>query len=171
CIRGGICYFLWDKNYGSGSELTEVVTHRGGEEPKSVMRALKSGETEVFVRHKYALDIIEKVKKSDDFASFEDHVSPLRPFGFRGYFTNDERFTSESQGMNKPIICYVKGKKIGYVEEGEISVRKKWINRFKIFTSRANNIGTELNDDNLNTFIGEPGTICTESYMVLGADL
>lgn len=170
-IRGGICYFLWDKNYGSGSELTEVVTHREGQEPKSIMRSLKSGETEIFVRHKSALDVIEKVKSSDDFISFEDHVSPLRPFGFRGYFTNDERFRSESLGMDKPIICYGKGKKIGYVEESEISVRKKWINRFKIFTSRANNIGTELNDDNLNTFIGEPGTICTESYMVLGADL
>lgn len=170
-IRGGICYFLWDKNYGSETELTEVVTHREGEEPKSVMRLLKSRETEIFVRHKAALDIIEKVKSSDDFKSFEDHVSPLRPFGFRGYFTNDERFRSEAQGMNKPIVCYGKGKKIGYVEESEISVRKKWINRFKIFTSRANNIGTELNDDNLNTFIGGPGTICTESYMVLGADL
>ena len=26
-------------------------------------------------------------------------------------------------------------------------------------------------DDNFNTFIGEPGSICTESYLVLGADL
>lgn len=170
-IRGGICYFLWDKNYGSDSELTEVVTHREGEETVSVMRSLKSGETEIFVRHKSALDIIEKVNASDDFKSFEDYVSPLRPFGFRGYFTNDDRFRSESKGLNKPIICYGKGKKIGYVEESEITIRKKWINRFKVFTSRANNIGTELNDDNLNTFIGEPGTICTESYMVLGADL
>lgn len=40
-----------------------------------------------------------------------------------------------------------------------------------MFTPRANNIGTELNDDNFNTFVGEPGTICTESYIVLGANL
>src|SRR5690554_94541 len=170
-IRGGICYFLWDKGYGKNGELTKVVTHRDGEEPTSIMRSLKSGETDIFIRHKIALDILEKVKVHTEFKSFEKHVSPLRPFGFRGYFTNDERFRSEAQGLDKPIVCYGKGKKIGYVEESEISVRKKWINRFKIFTSRANNIGTELNDDNLNTFIGEPGTICTESYMVLGADL
>ena len=36
---------------------------------------------------------------------------------------------------------------------------------------RANNIGTELNDDNLNSFIGMPNEICTESYLVVGADL
>jgi hypothetical protein len=170
-IRGGICYFLWDKAYGSDSELTEVVTHQEGVEPVSVIRSLKSGETEIFIRHKAALDVIEKIKTADDFKSFENSVSPLRPFGFRGYFTNDERFRSDSKGLKKPIVCYGKGKKVGYVEESEITVRKKWINKYKIFTSRANNIGTELNDDNLNTFIGEPGTICTESYMVLGADL
>lgn len=170
-IRGGICYFLWDKAYGTDSELTEVVTHQEGAEPVSVMRSLKSGETEIFIRHKAALVVIEKVKTSDDFKSFEVSVSPLRPFGFRGYFTNDERFRSEATGLSKPVICYGKGKKIGYVEESEITTRKKWIGQYKVFTSRANNIGTELNDDNLNTFIGEPGTICTESYMVLGADL
>jgi len=32
-------------------------------------------------------------------------------------------------------------------------------------------IGTELNDDNLNAFVGKPGTICTESYLVIGAEL
>ena len=53
----------------------------------------------------------------------------------------------------------------------EISKNTEWIDRFKVYTPRANNIGTELNDDNLNSFIGEPKTICTESYLVLGAEL
>ncbi len=42
---------------------------------------------------------------------------------------------------------------------------------WKVFTPRANNVGTQLNDDNLNTFVGAPGTICTESYIVIGAEL
>ena len=36
---------------------------------------------------------------------------------------------------------------------------------------RANNIGTELNDDNLNSFIGIANSICTESYIVIGAEM
>ncbi|MCR9065885.1 MAG: Eco57I restriction-modification methylase domain-containing protein [Cytophagales bacterium] len=170
-IRGGICYFLWNKEFGKDGILTEVITHRQGEKPSSVRRSLKSGETEIFIRHKSALDIIEKIMSKDNFQSFDSHVSTLRPFGFRGYFINDPRFKEEPTNLTKPIICYGKGQKKGYVEESEITTRKKWINRFKVFTPRANNIGTELNDDNLNTFIGEPGTICTESYMVLGAEL
>src|SRR5699024_5265472 len=53
----------------------------------------------------------------------------------------------------------------------EITVRYEWIDKWKVYTPRANNIGTELNDDNLNTFTGSPKTICTESYLVIGAEL
>ena len=35
----------------------------------------------------------------------------------------------------------------------------------------SNNIGTELNDDNQNAFVGEPNSICTETYLVVGAEL
>ena len=35
----------------------------------------------------------------------------------------------------------------------------------------TNNIGTELNDDNLNAFVVKPNTVCTESYMLIGVNL
>ena len=70
-----------------------------------------------------------------------------------------------------PIICYGKGKKVGYVNRNEIIKNPHLIDKYKVFTPRANNIGTELNDDNLNTFIGSPSTICTEAYIVVGSDL
>jgi hypothetical protein len=95
----------------------------------------------------------------------------LRPFGFRGYFTKDEKFRNSSKGLKNPTTCYGKGKKIGYLERKEITKNTEWIDRYKVFTPRANNIGTELNDDNLNAFVVEPNTICTESYIVVGADL
>lgn len=170
-IRGGICYFLWDENYNNDLNLTKVVTHRETEEPISVLRSLKTSESDTFVRHNDAVEIIDKINKKGNFKSFSEYVSPLRPFGFRGYFTNDAKFRNNPEGLKSPIICYGKGKKIGYVERAEVTTRKTWIDRYKVITPRANNIGTELNDDNLNTFIGEPRTICTESYLVIGADL
>jgi len=170
-IRGGICYFLWDENYNNELNLTKVVTHKESENPSFVYRSLKPSEGGTFVRHNEAISIIEKVNKKSDFQPFSEFVSPLRPFGFRGYFTNDEKFRNSEIGLKHPVICYGKGKKIGYVDRDEITTRKSWIYLYKVFTPRANNIGTELNDDNLNTFVGEPGTICTESYLVMGAEL
>ncbi len=170
-IRGGLCYFLWDSKYDNDVSLTKVFTHRESEDSVSVLRSLKTDKTSTFVRHNEAVEIIDKINSEGNFKSFAEFVSPLRPFGFRGYFTNDEKFRSKPDGLNSPVICYGKGKSIGYVERSEVSTRKTWIDKFKVFIPRANNIGTELNDDNLNTFIGEPGTICTESYLVIGIDL
>ena len=78
---------------------------------------------------------------------------------------------SDNQGLKNPVVCYGKGQTFGYVEREIIKTRANWIEKWKVFTPRANNIGTELSDDNLNTFIGGPGTICTESYIFVGVDL
>lgn len=170
-IRGGICYFLWDKGYGKNGELTKVVTHRDGEEPTSIMRSLKSGETDIFIRHKIALDILEKVKVHTEFKSFEKHVSARKPFGLEGAFSNSKSFKTSKEGLIEPLICYGKAKAVGYVEKGNFNFKDSLINAFKVFTPYANNIGTELNDDNLNTFIGMPGSICTETFIMLGHNL
>ena len=59
----------------------------------------------------------------------------------------------------------------GYVERSLITTNVPWIDRYKVFTPRSNNIGTELSDDNLNSFVGKPRTICTETYIVIGVEL
>ena len=60
---------------------------------------------------------------------------------------------------------------VGYVERETIKTHSEWIDKWKILIPRANNIGTELNDDNLNAFLCAPGEITTESYLVVGAEL
>jgi len=48
---------------------------------------------------------------------------------------------------------------------------KNWIDVWKVYVPESNNIGTELNDDNQNSFVGEPGTVCTETFLVVGAEI
>ncbi|WP_096551841.1 Eco57I restriction-modification methylase domain-containing protein [Ureibacillus thermosphaericus] len=170
-IRGGVCYFLWDKNFDNSQSRTRVVTHENNLIIDDVVRPMRIKDSDIFIRDAKAPTILDKVFAEDNIDTLLNHISPLRPFGFRGYFTKDEKFRPTSSGLSDPIICYGKGKVVGYLERNEVSVRPEWIDVWKLFTPRANNIGTELNDDNLNTFIGEPKTICTESYLVIGADL
>lgn len=73
--------------------------------------------------------------------------------------------------MISPLRCVGKGRKYGYIEKELATAHKELIDVWKVFTPRANNVGTELSDDNLNTFVGEPGSVCTESYIVVGGDL
>lgn len=170
-LRGGICYFLWDKAYDNTQELTKVFTYRDDLIPKMNNRSLKTEDSDILIRHSIGIEMINKINSHPDFESFEKHISSLRPFGFRGYFTKDVKFRESKKGLNNPVICYGKGKQIGFLEREEITKNTEWIDKFKVYTPRANNIGTELNDDNLNSFVGIPNTICTESYLVIGVDL
>jgi len=170
-LRGGICYFLWDKAYDNTKGLTKVFTYRDDLIPKMNNRSLKTVDSDILIRHSIGIEMINKINSYPDFVPFEKHISSLRPFGFRGYFTKDEKFRDSKKGLKNPVICYGKGKQTGFLEREEITKNTEWIDRFKVYTPRANNIGTELNDDNLNSFVGIPNTICTESYLVIGVEL
>ena len=163
-IRGGICYFLWDKSYNNKNNRTKIVTH--GKFIKESLRNLKYKNTGIFIRNYESLSIIEKISSDD---SLMPHVSKRKPFGLQTNFYRNKFFIKEySCNM---ILCYAKNKEIGYVDKNIVKENNNIINRYKVFTPRANNIGTELNDDNQNAFLGKPSEICTESYIVIGGDL
>ena len=166
-IRGGICYFLRDSMYDNSRNLVRVVTHEKEGISSDTMRSLQIDGIETFVRDGKAISILTKVRKCSDLF-MEEWISPLRPFGFRGYFVNDEAYHPIPDNLKNPVVCIGKGRQKGYVERELIKIHKDWIDGWKVIMPRANNIGTELNDDNLNAFIGEPNTICTESYLVIG---
>lgn len=170
-IRGGVCYFLWDSSYDNTENLTRVVTFENNEVVADVLRPIKVEGIDLFIRDGQAIKIINKVFTNKSQKTMDKFISVRKPFGLEGSFINSKDLHSENQGLKNPVVCYGRGQTLGYVEREIIKTRINWIDKWKVFTPRANNIGTELSDDNLNTFIGEPGTICTESYIVVGADL
>ena len=168
-IRGGICYFLRDANYDNSVGRVRVVTHDRNGIASDTMRPLLTDGAETFIRDEQAISILAKVKDESD-KYMDEWISPLRPFGFRGYFVNDAAFHSSSDVVLNPVVCIGKGRQKGYVERELVKVHVDWIDAWKVIMPRANNIGTELNDDNLNAFVGNPNTICTESYLVIGGN-
>ena len=166
-IRGGVCYFLWCKD--KSNNLCKVVTHVRKEET-AINRTLKYKDCDIFIRNGNAISILEKIGKANEHP-FSSIVSVRKPFGISTDFSQTSDFHENEKDIINAVCCYGKGLKKGYVDNKFITNHREWIPRYKIFTSRANNIGTELNDDNLNTIIGKPNEICTESYIVIGADL
>ena len=169
-IRGGLCYFLWDQNYDNNSQLTRVITHSDAGITSDVQRKLKTDGVDIFIRSSIAISVIKRIFEHD-VISFEKYVSPRKPFGLDTTFVKSDRFKATPDGLEVPITCYGKGLIKGYIEQREVTQHKEWINEWKAFTSRANNIGTELNDDNLNVIVGQPNSVCTESYLLLGVNL
>jgi hypothetical protein len=168
-IRGGVCYFLWDNGYDNTSNFTTVTIHNGNE-ITSINRPLKFNDLDIFIRDSRAISILQKVQEYiSKNGSIVSYVSPRKPFGLPTDFYKSNDFYPE-RSINR-LPCYAKGLKIGYVDKSKVIAHHEWISKWKVMVSRANNIGTELNDDNLNTFVLSPNYICTESYMIIGADL
>ncbi|HFR3406513.1 TPA: restriction endonuclease, partial [Streptococcus suis] len=80
------------------------------------------------------------------------------------------KLSVESSSANDLRVYASKGN-VGYIDSSLISKNTSIIENYKVLTAFANNIGTDLSDDNLNTIIASPKEICTETYLVIGASL
>ncbi|MYL41235.1 Eco57I restriction-modification methylase domain-containing protein [Virgibacillus salexigens] len=169
-IRGGVSYFLWDSTYNNGSGQTRVVTYEHNQKVSDMLRPLKFKDVNILIRDSKAMSILDKIDSKDK-NSLMSHISARNPFGFSTNFTKDYKFNSESHNLNNPVKCYANRSTVGYVEYKEIQRNISWVNQWKVLTPYSNNIGTELNDDNLNTVVASPNSICTETYLVIGTDL
>ncbi|RIW31609.1 restriction endonuclease [Bacillus salacetis] len=163
-IRGGVCYFLW--NSSNSNDVTRVVTYKNNKIVNNVSRPMEYKDSGIFVRDSSAIPILDKVYSKDN-DSLMEYVSSRNPFGFSTNFT----FKNDSHSMNEPIKCYANRGRIGYIELTDIVKNSSWIDKWKVLTPYSNNIGTELSDDNLNTVVASHNSICTETYLVIGADL
>ena len=170
--RGGICYFYRNTAYDNTVNNATIITHEGDGKIYTSQRSMKTRDLDIFIRDSKAISILDKVLPlGQEIVTFENHISAAKAFGFRTFFINDPLFRKTDEGLQNPIKCYGRGNKIGYVELSEVLSHSEWVNRWKVYVPESNNIGTELNDDNQNSFVGAPNTICTETFLVVGANL
>ncbi len=157
-IAGGICYFLWERD---SSGLCEVVNMHNGTEAVST-RALNEFKT--FIRHGNAVPIIRKVlAKNEKYMSAQ--VSASKPFGLRTFV--------RPQNSGNIILRWQKGE--GPYNREEITVGTEMIDEWKAITSYVgyDHAGNPGKDGKRRVFskidILPPGTICTETYLVIGS--
>ena len=170
-IRGGLCFYLRDCRHDGTITATKYYSHLDSKHPTVSERNLKVRDSDIMIRYDQGVAILEKIFSSESVESMIAYVSAAKAFGLRTFFINDERFHSGKLGLLHPIKCYGRGGSVGYVEKSDVPSHEDWIPRWKVYIPEANNIGTELNDDNQNAIVGGPGTICTETYLVVGAEL
>ena len=155
-IKGGVCYFLWNRDNKGDCEVT---TCRNNE--KSIMeRSLKEKGCDTFIRYNEAISILRKVKSKKE-NSFSELVSSLKPFGFRTFFVG------ETNQFDNSIKIYV-NQGVGYVKREEIIQNIEWVDKWKVYISRAYGAGEDFPHQILNKpFLGEPNSCCTETYLII----
>lgn len=156
-IKGGICYFLWDRD---NEGKCKIFTHRNDVIDES-LRFLQEEKSDVFIRYKLGADIYHKVRilKED---TFESIVSPQRPFGLRTFFHGEKRPFED-------CITLFENGGVGYIKRDKVTSNSDWIDKPKVYISAAYNAG----DNYPHQIIGKPiigakGTCCTETYVLIG---
>lgn len=157
-IKGGICYFL--RNMQHDGEC-HVVTHEAGQIISDDYRYLKQGDSDVFIRHQTGVQIYKKVCNYIQ-KPFSDLVSTQKPFGLRTFVHG------ASSPFNGSVQLYENGG-IGYISQDKIEKNHDWVNKPKVYVSRAYNAG----DNYPHQIIGKPiislnPSCCTETYVVIG---
>lgn len=156
-IKGGVCYFLWDREYDGPCSVT---TMRKDKASNAIRPLLEKGCT-TFIRYNEAISILHKVQKFGE-EPFSKQVSSRKPFGFKTLVK------SKKEPFNGAVKLYA-NKEEGYVCRDEITQNTEWIDQYKIYISRAYGAGEDFPHQILNKpFLGNPNTCCSETYVVIG---
>ncbi|MCF2581342.1 Eco57I restriction-modification methylase domain-containing protein [Bacteroides caecigallinarum] len=158
-IKGGICYFIWDKVYKG---KCKVSTHKGNTISSQMERYLLEKNCDIFIRYNEAISILHKVQLSNKI-TMDNYVSSRKPFGLPTTFRG-----KKNKDNNCSILVYQNGG-IGYIKLSEIERNQDWVNKYKVYITMAYGAGEDFPHQIINKpFIGEPNSCCTETYLVIG---
>lgn len=157
-IAGGICYFLWDRDNPGECNVINIVNNSEAQSTRPL------NEFTTFIRNSNAVPIIRKVKFSQE-PTMNSMVSSSKPFGLRTFV--------RPQKSGDIILRWQNGE--GPYKRGEINTGVEIIDSWKVITSYVayDHAGNPGKDGKRKVFskieILPPGTICTETYLVIGA--
>ena len=159
-IKGGVCYFLWEKDYKG---LCKVTSYNNNKIISISERPLLEKGAEVFIRFNEAVEILNKVKKFNE-ETIYNSVSSRKPYGIDSNFNNfNETFTNEFN-----IKLYRFGDN-GYISKSQIPKGKEYIDKIKVIISKAGSGSDSFPHQILGVpIISEPNSVSTETYIILG---
>lgn len=174
-LRGGVNYFIWDKNYDNSVEGITVNEFQNNRLISSGKRKFYLENLDLFIADNYGFFILKRffdnkiidVDYENSKKSLANYVSERNPFG---YSTKFKKFEKNKDDNSQYKIYGSKGK-IGYVTKKTMKKGQEIVDKVKVITPFANNISTDLPDDNLNTQVISANEIVTETYLVIGANL
>lgn len=165
-IKGGVSYFLWDRDEQGDCQ---VYSHKGNNVYGPMERPLLEQGCDTFIRYNEAVEILHKVLvKNED--SMTDLVSTRLPFGLANTFKG-----SKTQLTSEDLRIYVSGNDrevrgtTAYVSPNLITKGKEMIEWHKVYIAKAGSGSDSFPHPILpKPFYGAPGTVCNESYLVIG---
>ena len=158
-IRGGVSYFLWDRDYDGPCTIQTMWDGQPvGEKASRYLDAY-----DVLVRRNEAVPILEKVRAAKE-PTLDGRVSSGKPFGLRTFFHG-----KESPGRLVDPVQLYGSRKVTWIERGELPLNKQWVDDWKVLMTAVQGTSAAVETKFLSKpILAAPGTACTETYLVAG---
>lgn len=170
-IKGGVCFFLYDRDYIG---QTDITVHTANGETKS-LRYLKEDDMDIYVRYSELITIMQKVQGNSS-VMLDTIVSPRKPYGLEG----ETMVSAKKYGL--PEFCDKEiggGYKIfGLGEKKErmwkylpqdypFPKKSPCIDKYKVFIAKAYGCGA-IGEVPSTPVLSTPGEVCTETFIEIG---
>lgn len=171
-IKGGVCYFLWNKNVKV--ETCEITTHISSDKFVKKRSLLEEG-LDTFIRFHESVSIVKKVRNITN-ESLTDILSPGRHFGFHtkvSWRNKNQGLLQTADGKRSIAVSKIKTDHFNtkvFIAHGEcwvnfndIEKNKEDVCKYKVIIPRSGNPG--------GTIIGkpkvsEPSSCSSNTYIV-----
>ena len=173
-LKGGVNYFLYSNSY---SGECNYFLHQAGKtyNNKGLLNALGIG---IVVRDPQASNVLKKIIDVEG-DSYNEERSFSKLVGPQHFFDKDGKLTTRWKGYSLDkdkdySIKYYLNKQVesqGYAWIKEIDVPKneEVVSYHKVFLSKAFNGGDAIPHQIIGrAFYGEPGSLCSQTYLVIG---
>lgn len=158
-IRGGISYFLWDREHNGPCTVQTIWDGQ----PTGPAVARHLDVYDILVRRNEAVPILQKVRAKKE-PTLDQRVSSRKPFGLATNFKGKP----SKNALKKPVQLF-ENQRTGWVERKDIIVNPEWIDEWKVLMTAVQGTSAAVETKYLSKpIIAEPGTACTETYLVAG---
>jgi site-specific DNA-methyltransferase (adenine-specific) len=157
-IKGGVSYFVWDKNYEGRCSVKTVQ----GEQVSEVTDRYLGEHGEIFIRFNEAIPILDKVL-SKKLESIEEMISPINPFGIPTNFKDYE------EKSFKGSLTLYSSDGIKFIAKDKVKQNLDWAGNWKVLTPKAGPGNDGYPHKILgNPIVTKPNSVCTMTYLIAG---
>jgi site-specific DNA-methyltransferase (adenine-specific) len=163
-IKGGVCYFLWERDYNG---LCSITTFRNGEHIGPFKRNLD--EFDILVRDGRAIEILNKILSFKE-KSITEILSVDKEFGW----TSNFKGFHETRKEGDIALYFIQSgkRKSGWIESEKILKSKHLVDTWKVLVPKAGSDGGKKIPDIVlgKPLIVEKPSVCTQSYLFFFGD-
>ena len=160
-IAGGLCYFLWDKNYHDDCHIISSIKGVRTESHR------KLNEFDIFIRDNIGMDIINKVRVLKE-PSVDYRVLKVSPFGIRSFVRGEEFKVGD-------MLTLKSSAGIGYINRDVVTKNNDLVGKYKLMCgylnpdrAGVNNASDGKSSVTTKLTILKPNEVITETYIVIG---